>query len=136
MLFYSTTLLLISLSTIIAVLVLYLSTAKHKTRAPEFLKNLLHGNFGKYLLLSQFSLEAEPQTLLNNGIGSTKEMSDHIYDNPEPLGSQTDISVVNPAPSQTRSIQFDWILLATAVDRVSFLIYCVLFIILACTYSV
>ncbi|KAM7354590.1 tRNA splicing endonuclease subunit 2 isoform 2-T2 [Cochliomyia hominivorax] len=132
-LFYSSCLLLLSLSTIISVIVLYLSTAKHKKRVPEFLKNLLNGILGRTLLLSQFTLEAEPPSLLNNG---TKELGENVYNNLDQCETP-DHTHVNPnqLPS-CRSIQFDWVLLATAFDRVSFLIYCVLFIILAIVYSV
>lgn len=124
---------MLSLSTIISVIVLYLSTAKHKRRVPEFLKNILNGDLGKVLLLSQFTLEAEPQSLLNNG---TKELGEHVYDNLEEPET-TDPTQINPThlPS-SRSIQFDWVLLATAIDRLWFLIYCIVFIILAIVYSV
>ncbi|XP_023306759.2 neuronal acetylcholine receptor subunit alpha-2 [Lucilia cuprina] len=132
-LFYSSSLLMLSLSTIISVIVLYLSTAKHKKRVPEFLKNLLNGVVGRVLLLSQFTLEAEPQSLLNNG---TKELGEHVYDNPD-QSETTDPTHINPNQLPTsRSIQFDWVLLATAFDRICFLIYCLLFMILAIAYSV
>lgn len=124
---------MLSLSTIISVIVLYLSTANHKKRVPEFLKNLLNGILGQILLLSQFTLEAEPQSLLNNG---TKELGEHVYDSPD-QSETPDPTHVNPSHSSTsRSTQFDWILLATAFDRICFLIYCVLFMILAIVYSV
>lgn len=124
---------MLSFSTIISVIVLYLATAKHNKRVPEFLKNLLNGVGGRILLLSQFTLEAEPQSLLNNG---TKELCEHVYDNPDQSESP-DPTHVNPNQSpSSRSIQFDWVLLATALDRIWFLIYCVLFMILAIVYSV
>ncbi|XP_059221075.1 neuronal acetylcholine receptor subunit alpha-2 isoform X2 [Stomoxys calcitrans] len=133
-LFYSSSLLLISLSTIISVVVLYLSTAKHKQRVPELLRKILNGNAGHFLLLSQFSLEAEPHSLLNNG---TKELGEHIYDNADQGETMADPTILNPTSSpSTRSLQFDWVLLATAFDRIWFLIYCILFIILAIAYSV
>ncbi|XP_075154130.1 neuronal acetylcholine receptor subunit alpha-2-like [Haematobia irritans] len=133
-LFYSSSLLLISLSTIISVIVLYLSTAKHKQRVPEFLKKLLNGNVGHFLLLSQFALEAEPHSLLNNG---TKELGEHGYENPEHVEAFTDPTMLNtPTSPSMRSLQFDWVLLATAFDRIWFLVYCLMFSILAIVYSV
>lgn len=114
-------------------IVLYLSTAQHKKRVPELLKNLLNGVAGRVLLLSQFTLEAEPQSLLNNG---TKELGEHVYNNPDECETP-DPTCVNPHQTQSgRFIQFDWVLLATAFDRICFLIYCVLFTILAIVYSV
>ncbi|XP_022231074.2 neuronal acetylcholine receptor subunit alpha-5 isoform X3 [Drosophila obscura] len=119
--FYSATLLLLSLSTIVEVGVLYLSTAKHKRRVPDCLKKLLHGKFGSWLLLSHFSCEAEQQTETN------KEMDEHVYDN-----ADDDPLDINPAQVPTsRAIQFDWALLATAVDRVSFVAFSLTFLILA-----
>ncbi|XP_061394044.1 neuronal acetylcholine receptor subunit alpha-2-like [Musca vetustissima] len=130
-LFYSASLLLLSISTVVSVIVLYLSTAKHKQRVPQFLRNILNGVLGRILLLSEFSLEAEPQTLLNNG---TKELGEHVYD--EPVETTNDIAMFNSSNHTPRSLQFDWILLATAVDRICFLLYCLIFIILAIAYSV
>ncbi|XP_073828377.1 neuronal acetylcholine receptor subunit alpha-2-like [Musca autumnalis] len=130
-LFYSASLLLLSISTIVSVVVLYLSTAKHKQRVPAFLKNILNGALGQILLLSEFSLEAEPQTLMNNGV---KELGEHVYD--EPTEVTNDTAMFNSSNQTPRSLQFDWILLATAVDRICFLFYCLIFIILAIVYSV
>nr|CAD7417815.1 unnamed protein product [Timema poppensis] len=40
-------------------------------------------------------------------------------------------------PRETKSgSQYDWILLAAAIDRIMFLVYCLLFIILAIAYSI
>lgn len=38
-------------------------------------------------------------------------------------------------PVKISSPHFDWIVLATAIDRIAFLIYCFLFIIYAVAYS-
>ncbi|XP_037948073.1 neuronal acetylcholine receptor subunit beta-3-like [Teleopsis dalmanni] len=131
-LFYSSSLLMLSLSTIISTIVLYLSTAKHKRRLPTFIKNALNGALGRILMLSTFTLEPNAQTMTNS---DTKELAEHIYENrdtdtPDPLGINA------PAAPSARSIQFDWILLATAVDRIFFLFYCITFIALAVQYGV
>ncbi|KAH8412277.1 hypothetical protein KR009_000982, partial [Drosophila setifemur] len=115
--FYSTSLLLLSISTIIEVVVLYLATAKHKKRIPEVLKKLLHGKLGTWLLLSHFTINGEPQA------EKTKEMNEHLYDNgnEEDVTNPLDINPTEVPPS--RAIQYDWALLATAVDRVFFVLY-------------
>ncbi|XP_015035812.2 neuronal acetylcholine receptor subunit alpha-2 isoform X1 [Drosophila pseudoobscura] len=122
--FYSYTLLLLGISTIVEVGVLYLATAKHKRRVPDCLKKLLHGKFGSWLFLSHFSSEAEQQTDKN------KEMDEHVYDNAD--GDPSEPLDINPSevPS-SRAIQFEWALLATAVDRVTFVAFSLTFLILA-----
>lgn len=126
-LFYSTTLLFLSFSTIIEVAVLYLATAKHKRRIPDVLKKLLHGKVGTWLLLSQFCVSLEPNS------DQTKEMDEHLYEN----GKDADDDATNPLDinpnevSVSRMIQFDWVLLATAVDRVFFVVFSLAFMTLA-----
>ncbi|XP_034125804.1 acetylcholine receptor subunit alpha-like 1 isoform X1 [Drosophila guanche] len=122
--FYSATLLLLSISTIVEVAVLYLSTAKHKRRVPDCLKKLLHGKLGSWLLLSHFRSEAEQQK------DKSKEMDEQLYENDD--YDQSETLDINPTEVPTsRAIQFEWSLLATAVDRVSFLAFSLTFLILA-----
>uniref|UniRef100_A0A1B0AUT5 Neurotransmitter-gated ion-channel ligand-binding domain-containing protein n=1 Tax=Glossina palpalis gambiensis TaxID=67801 RepID=A0A1B0AUT5_9MUSC len=136
-LFYSASLLLLSFSTIIAVIVLYLSTTSHKQRVPKFIQNILHGSLGRILLLTQFTVEAEPPSLLNNGI---KEMGEHVYDSVDAGDVIADGTTTSNTQSfsitHNRSIQFEWTLLSTAIDRIWFLIFCVIFILLATIYAV
>uniref|UniRef100_A0A1A9WKY0 Neurotransmitter-gated ion-channel ligand-binding domain-containing protein n=1 Tax=Glossina brevipalpis TaxID=37001 RepID=A0A1A9WKY0_9MUSC len=136
-LFYSASLLLLSFSTIIAVTVLYLSTASHKQRVPKFIQNILHGSLGKVLLLTQFTVEAEPPSLLNNGI---KEMGEHVYDSVDAadivVAADGTTTTQSCSVTHNRSIQFEWILLSTAIDRIWFLIFCIIFILLATMYAV
>lgn len=117
----------LSISTIIEVAVLYLATAKHKRRIPDILKKLLHGKLGTWLLLSQFCVSLEPNS------DQTKEMDEHLYENDKDADDDaTNPLDINPNEgSVSRIIQFDWVLLATAVDRVSFLVFSLAFMILA-----
>lgn len=89
--FYSTCLLLLSLSMIIEVVVLYLATAQHKRRLPDFLKRLLNGNLGTWLHLSYFSNENESRSA-GNGNGIVKELDEHIYDNDDDHINPLDIN--------------------------------------------
>ncbi|XP_053957790.1 neuronal acetylcholine receptor subunit alpha-7 isoform X1 [Anastrepha ludens] len=131
-LFYSCSLLLLSISTIIAVCVLYLSTAKHKRHLPDLLRAMLNGPLSKVLFLENFTLEADPRVTMNNG---TKELVEHQYENPD---SVTDAAGINAATSSSsnRFVQFEWILMATAIDRIAFLCYSLTFIILAILYGI
>lgn len=124
--------LLLSISTIVEVVVLYLSTAQHKRHVPSYLKGLLYGRLGTFLLLSNFTTDHEQNLVQGNG--RFKELEENIYDNDEEITNPINI---NPAEMPTaRAVQFDWVLLATAVDRVSFLGFSVTYIVLAIVYSV
>ncbi|XP_052837960.1 neuronal acetylcholine receptor subunit alpha-5 [Drosophila gunungcola] len=123
--FYSTTLLFLSFSTIIEVMVLYLATAKHKRSVPEVLKKLLHGKLGTWLLLSQFSTTGEPQE------EQTKEMGEHLYENPDEDDAANPLGINPSGMPSYKAIQFDWALLATAVDRIFFVAFSLAFFILA-----
>ncbi|XP_030565430.1 neuronal acetylcholine receptor subunit alpha-2 [Drosophila novamexicana] len=132
--FYSASLLLLSISTVIEVVVLYLATAQHKRRVPDFVKRLLHGKLGNWLLLSQFINVTElPASQQGNGIA--KELDEHVYDNADDL--MTSPLDINPseAPS-ARALQFDWVLLATAVDRLCFIGFSLVYIVLAIVYAI
>ncbi|EDW03428.1 neuronal acetylcholine receptor subunit alpha-5 [Drosophila grimshawi] len=130
--FYSSSLLILSISTIIEVVVLYLATAQHKRRLPDCLKRLLHGKLGTWLLLSHFTSEAETQSRQGNGI--VKELDDQLYDGPDDLTNPLDI---NPSEEPSaRALQFDWMLLATAVDRICFITFSVVFIVLSIVYAI
>lgn len=122
---------LLSVSTIIEVIVLYLSTAQHKRRVPGFIKNVLNGKLGTFLLLSNFTTDHEQNLVQENG--RSKELEENVYDNDDEISSQD----INPPEMPTaRAAQFDWVLLATAVDRISFLGFSVIYIVLAIVYSV
>ncbi|XP_067622727.1 neuronal acetylcholine receptor subunit alpha-7-like [Eurosta solidaginis] len=131
-LFYSNSLLLLSISTIIAVCVLYLATANHKRHVPEFLKTILKGPLSKVLLLENFTLQADSHATMNNG---TKELMEHQYENPDGV---TDVAGINLATSSSsnRFVQFEWMLLATAIDRIAFICYSLTFIFLAILFAI
>lgn len=116
----------------VEVIVLYLSTAQHKRRVPSYLKSLLNGRLGTFLLLSNFTTDHEQNSVQGNG--RAKELEENIYDNDEEITSPVHI---NPPEMPTaRAVQFDWVLLATAVDRIFFLGFSVTYIVLAIVYSV
>ncbi|KAH8266508.1 hypothetical protein KR044_009290, partial [Drosophila immigrans] len=130
--FYSASLLLLSISMIIEVVVLYLATAQHKRRLPDFLKSLLNGKLGTWLFLSYFSNESE-STNAANGNSIIKELDEHVYENDD--GPINPLDINSEIPS-TRALQYDWVLLATAVDRVCFLGFGVVYAVLCIVYAV
>ncbi|TDG49896.1 hypothetical protein AWZ03_003672 [Drosophila navojoa] len=128
--FYSASLLVLSISTIIEVVVLYLATAQHKRRVPDIVKRLLNGKLGSCLMLSHFTNDAELPTTQNNGL--PKEMDENLYNSVDDMTSPLDI---NPTDTPSaRALQFDWVLLATAVDRICFIAFSLVFIVLSIVY--
>ncbi|XP_017075409.2 neuronal acetylcholine receptor subunit alpha-5 [Drosophila eugracilis] len=123
--FYSTSLLFLTVSTVIEVSVLYLATAKHKRRLPEVLRKLLHGKLGTWLLLSQFSTTGEQQR------DQTKELGEHLYEDPQDHDVTSPLEINPTEVPGYKANQFDWALLATAVDRIFFLAFSLSFLILA-----
>ncbi|XP_037943000.1 acetylcholine receptor subunit alpha-type unc-63-like [Teleopsis dalmanni] len=91
--------------------VLYMSTAKHERRLPTFIKNALDGTLSQMLLLSKFTLEVNTETMVNS---DTEELGDHINKNQE----ADYVGIIHSTTPLVHSIQFDWILLATAVDHI------------------
>jgi hypothetical protein len=51
------------------------------------------------------------------------------------VNTSDDRQMITPARSRVSS-QHDWVLLAAAVDRIAFLVYCLLFTILAIVYAI
>lgn len=124
-LFYSSSLILVCISTIISVIVLYLASAKHRRRVPSFLRNLLNGPLSNFLFLSHLNPDIDQQCNVQKEMTEPNSEGTSGFDDQQSMFATT-----------TRSIQFDWIVLATAIDRIMFILYCLVFIILAITYSV
>lgn len=122
-LFYSSTLLIVSFSMMISVMILYIANTKHKHKIPLILKKLLDGSFGKALCLLQ--INTQPIDDMD------KELQDQNF---EIQGTDDNRHIINQ--STKKSIQHDWIILAMAIDRLCFLVYSIIFIILASIYAV
>lgn len=111
---------------------LYLATAQHKRRVPDIVKRLLNGKLGSCLLLAHFTNDAELPATQSNGL--PKEMDENLYNSVEDLTSPLDI---NPTDTPSaRALQFDWVLLATAVDRICFIAFSLVYIALSIVYVV
>lgn len=111
---------------------LYLATAQHKRRVPDLVKRLLNGKLGTCLLLSHFTNEAEQPARQSNGV--PKEMDENLYDSVDDVTNPLDINPTG-VPS-ARALQFDWMLLATAVDRICFICFSLVFIALSIVYAI
>jgi hypothetical protein len=58
------------------------------------------------------------------------------FDDHDHLGGGSDDRQMITPPRSGVSCQHDWVLLAAAIDRIAFLVYCLLFSILAIVYAV
>ncbi|XP_022909034.1 acetylcholine receptor subunit alpha-L1-like isoform X2 [Onthophagus taurus] len=109
--FYASALIITTLSIINAVLIIYLSKTPRKYPIPWILRNVLIGRLGIYLGLSNYITQAN-------------------------LGNQRNKPLENQDSFHSGKYQEDWILLAAAIDRISFLIYTIIFIILISKHTV
>lgn len=111
---------------IVAVIVNYCANSKHNIKVPWAVKNLLDGWLGSILGLCH----------VNYSKGQTSQQRDaELRDQPfEDNSTADDRQMISNLTKS--SIQHDWLILATAIDRICFLSYCLVFIILAAMYSV
>lgn len=127
--FYVNSLFLVAVSILISVAVINLASSPKTSPLPWAIKNLLTGWLGTVLLLQGLSSQVLP---LQNSLpksDSDEETSDH-----RPLSQ--DAPERQEGGSNAYAAQKDWWLLATAIDRTCFLVYCLLFICFAIAYSV
>lgn len=144
--FCSFTLYLTMCSMIISIVVLAISRTKHAYGTPWAVKRWLEGPCGQFLLLKSF---------FSSGSGDSRDAAvnfdvriggDFQADDEED-GDQEDqleeeaeerqrSSNAQNASKLRTSMQQDWILLATAIDRIAFLVYSLIFIVIAIVYHV
>lgn len=114
-------------STIISIIVLNISRNKHEYEVPRFIKSHLDGTIGIVLGLHHVY---NPPVHLQNNINAEELRESNFEDHT----TSEDHHMIQPIISN--SSQCDWILLATAIDRVSFFIFGFVYAILAIVYSV
>ncbi|XP_056638275.1 acetylcholine receptor subunit alpha-L1-like [Diorhabda sublineata] len=129
--FYTSSLYIITFSMVGSVIVITLSRIRHSTSLPWVIKQPLTGKFGKLLRLDNYI----DQTLTQNHGVMVEEMREHQgseFDD----GNSDDNHIIKSHLHQNKpNLQKDWILLAAAIDRISFVFYCLLFIVLSIVYS-
>lgn len=144
------------------VIALYLSTIRHKLPLPQVIKNVLNGCLGRSLLITQFTyhkqlngrheLEDDERSqslgqILIKESDNFSASSSYIGENNVTHFEDTNESVASTGSAtahrtstisrqfQPASIQFDWLLLAIAVDRLSFVVFSIIYIILIIVYA-
>jgi hypothetical protein len=104
---------------VISVVVINMARSKHTRAAPYFVKSLLDGWLGKVLFLN----------CVNTAVTAQPRSDDTPF---EEHNNADDHQMINGGKN---SVQNDWILFATAIDRVLFFVYCFIFFVLFLTYS-
>ncbi|CAH1114337.1 unnamed protein product [Psylliodes chrysocephalus] len=131
-LFYTSCLYIVCLSMIGSVVVITMSRTKHCSTLPWIIKQPLTGKFGKLLGLESYIYQSGN----SSHRVTAEEMRDHQVTDFEDGNSSEDNHIIKSQLSATKpSLQRDWILLAAAIDRLSFCFYCFLFVILSIAYS-
>ncbi|KAJ9578993.1 hypothetical protein L9F63_024901 [Diploptera punctata] len=136
-LFYSSSLYMVCTATIVSVVVMNLARNRHATPLPWIMKKLLTGWVGHILGLGHLIVQATP--LHHNMItGQAEELREHqtsVLEDHDNIGNSCDDrQMINPRSRATS--QYEWILLAAVIDRITFLVYCFLFAVLAIAYAV
>ncbi|KAJ3658906.1 hypothetical protein Zmor_010620 [Zophobas morio] len=129
-LFYSSCLYVVGFSMIASVIVIWLSRTKHGSPLPWIIKHPLTGTFGKLLGLGTY---IQQSSITSHRI-TAEEMRDHQVTDFEENNSGDEHHIIKS--STKMPIQHDWILLAAAIDRLSFCFFCFLLLILTIVYSI
>lgn len=109
---------------IMSVIVMNLSRNRHANAVPWAIKKMLDGCIGSALGLKSIVFHPPPQN-------RAEELRDQPFDEHTTSEDHQIIQTASKSPMQQ-----DWIVLATAIDRIMFLIYCFVFIVLAVAYSI
>ncbi|KAL0274907.1 UNVERIFIED_CONTAM: hypothetical protein PYX00_002930 [Menopon gallinae] len=125
--FYSRTLYLLSVSLVISVTVINIAKNPKFSPLPWSIKRLLTGCLGKCLLINNLSFKESSKSMQNTGF-KADEVGDSLPVLPEQEKQH------NEGTSYGK-FQQDWIMLAVAIDRIAFIIYCFIFIVFAIAYS-
>lgn len=135
-LFYSSSLYLVCIATIVSVVVVNLARNQYVTPLPWFIKNLLSGWLGQILGLGYLTAQGtSPDHNITGHAEELREEQTSGFEDHDHMGNSCDDrQMISPRPRATS--QHDWVLLAAAIDRITFLVYCFLFAILAIVYAV
>lgn len=136
-------------SMIISILVLAISRTQHVYGTPWVIKRIVDSSFGQFMLLS--FLFAKPVERSEGGtnfdvrIGrelraDDEEEEDNADDEEAEYAEVSEMpsnrGSVESVPKMRKNIQQDWISLATLIDRIAFVLYSLVFILLAIVYQV
>lgn len=121
--FYTHSLVLVAYSIIISTIVLACARSPHAYAVPWFLKKLTDGAMGRFLMLAH--LRVTP----------TVNRGEELRENFDETHAADDRHIIQGSVTKTAN-QLEWIILGTAIDRLAFFIYAIIFIVMAIVYSV
>ncbi|XP_015114685.1 acetylcholine receptor subunit alpha-1-B-like isoform X2 [Diachasma alloeum] len=122
--FYSGCLYQVTISLVISIVVINLSRKPHCRPPPRVFKEVLMGPAGEFLRLSD--MQSQRQSGLQELTESPLSDPSHYASNV--LSNHADDADENKLMSSTsNTVQLEWILIATAIDRISFSLFCVVF---------
>ncbi|PSN48328.1 hypothetical protein C0J52_03410 [Blattella germanica] len=136
-LFYSSSLYLVCIATVVSVVVMNLARNFHATPMPWIIKNLLTGWLGHILGLGHLIAQAKSlhHNMMSGHAEELREQQASVFEDHDHMGNSSDDRQMI-SPRSRASSQHDWVLLAAAIDRIAFLVYSLLFAILAIVYAV
>jgi hypothetical protein len=73
--------------------------------------------------------------MMSGNVEELREQQTAGFDDPDHMGNSSDDRQMITPRSRATS-RHDWVLLAVAIDRIAFLIYCIVFTVLATVYAV
>lgn len=137
--FCSFTFYMTSISIIISIIVLAIARTEHIFGLPWSIKRALESRGGRWLMFHPIFYKSSRGLDKQHGearaveIQVAEEEEENDYDD---IQTQSEANSVENEEPKARSIQEDWILLATAIDRIAFLAYSLIFIVIAIIYHV
>lgn len=134
-------------SMMVSILVLAMSRTKHSYGTPYLITKMLESGWAKFLLLSfLFANPGGDKREPNRDVQIGREFQieeDFVEEEEEEEENREDAEVTvgkrESIPSMTKmrnSLQKDWILLATLIDRIAFIICSLMFVAIAIAYNV
>lgn len=154
-LFYSSALYMICFSVLVSVIVITMARTKQAFAVPWTVRQVIYGPVGRALLLSHlWTANDENAVAIGSSVvvvGAVKGLQGELNESRRASycsggsgarAAQEDYDEVDDdngaaePRNNSRNLQLDWIILATAIDRTIFVIYSIAFIVLAALYYV
>ncbi|XP_031617172.1 acetylcholine receptor subunit alpha-type acr-16-like [Contarinia nasturtii] len=125
-LFYSHALYMVCFSMLISVIVINLTRLKHQKVLPWIIKKQLDGKLGDFLLLDH----------VNDTENDQQSRSSELREHPFEEATNDEQQIIQQCRRGKNSLKNDYVKLATAIDRIAFILYLFLFIIFGIAYSI
>ncbi|XP_011498651.1 PREDICTED: acetylcholine receptor subunit alpha-like 1 [Ceratosolen solmsi marchali] len=129
--FYSACLYQATISLIISTLVININKFAYYTTIPRAIRRFLLGKPGRYLGLGHIIQEIESQKSATEQEMCENHLMDISISTTSFASFNNSQQSLTPPSSSKTIVNLEWMILATAIDRLVFLIFCLVFIIMA-----